>query len=106
MLQNMKQWCTFNQTTILYFYKKKEDCPDCDAQSFVLTDLNKEIDQEIAIFSFDSDLELPSVSVLESFYDIGPYPCLVVENMTYCGLHDKDDLIDIICKHDDISLCP
>ena len=41
MLQNMKQWCEFNQTTILYFYKKKEDCPNCDAQSFVLTNLNK-----------------------------------------------------------------
>jgi len=106
MLQNMKQWCRFNQTTILYFFQKKEDCPDCDAQSFVLTDLNKEIDDEIAIFSFDSDLELPSVRTLELFYNITSYPCLVVENSTNCGLHNKNDLIDLICEHKDISLCP
>ncbi len=105
MLENMKQWCTFNQTTILYFYKKKEDCAECDAQSFVLTDLNKDIDQEIAIFSFDSNLKLPSVDTLELFYGIDSFPCIVVENKTYCGLHDKDALIDLICEHDDISLC-
>ncbi|MBN4049026.1 hypothetical protein JYT91_00245 [archaeon AH-315-M20] len=105
MLQNMKQWCEFNQTTILYFYKKKEDCPDCDAQAFVLTDLNKEVDPEVAIFSFDSDLQLPSINTLELFYNITSYPCMVVENYTYCGLHNKNDLIDIICDRKNISLC-
>ncbi|MCH8004410.1 MAG: hypothetical protein IH934_07325 [Nanoarchaeota archaeon] len=106
MLQNMKQWCQFNQTTILYFYQKKEDCPDCDAQSFVLTDLNKEIDPEIAIFSFDSNLELPSIQTLELFYDVASYPCIVVENSTYCGLHNKNDLISILCDHNkNISIC-
>lgn len=105
MLQNMKQWCEFNQTTILYFYKKKEDCADCDAQAFVLTDLNKQIDPEVAIFSFDSDLDLPSVNTLETFYNISNYPCIVIEGNTYCGLHNKNDLIDTICEHKNISLC-
>ncbi|MBI2523058.1 hypothetical protein HYW19_01590 [Candidatus Woesearchaeota archaeon] len=105
LLQNMKQWCTFNQTTILYFYKKKEECPWCDAQAFVLTDLNKEIDSEIAIFSFDSDLGLPSIRTLELFYKIDSYPCTVIEDSTYCGLHDKNEMIDLLCKHEDISLC-
>lgn len=106
MLKNMKQWCTFNQTTILYFYKKKEDCPDCDAQAFVLTDLNKEIDPEIAIFSFDSDLGLPSIETLERFYKIDSYPCVVVENSTYCGIHNKDKMVELLCDHNNISICP
>jgi hypothetical protein len=106
LLQNMKQWCTFNQTTILYFYKKKEECPGCDTQAFVLTDLNKEIDPEIAIFSFDSDLELPSINTLERFYNIDSYPCIVIENSTYCGLHNKNKMINLLCDHGDISLCP
>ena len=105
MLKEMKDWCEFNQTVILYFYRKKEFCGDCDAQSFVLTDLNKEIGDEIAIFSFDSDLELPSVSTLELFYNITSYPCMVVEDDTYCGLYDKNSLVDVICKYRDISLC-
>ena len=105
MLQNMKQWCTFNQTTILYFYKKKEYCPDCDGQAFVLTDLNKEIDSEIAIFSFDSDLELASVHTLELFYNITSYPCIVIEGATYCGLHNKNRLVDLLCDYKELSLC-
>jgi len=105
MLQNMKQWCEFNQTIILYFYRKKEECPDCDAQSFVLTDLNKEIDQELAIFSFDSNLDLPSVNTLELFFNITSYPCIVVEGNTKCGLYGKKDLIDVICDSKNISLC-
>jgi hypothetical protein len=47
MLRNMKKQCDFNQTVILYFYEKESECPDCDAQSFVLTNINKEIDEEI-----------------------------------------------------------
>lgn len=105
MLREMKDWCEFNQTIILFFYRKKEDCPDCDAQSFVLTNLNKEIDDEIAIFSFDSDLQLSSVKTLELFYNITSYPCLVVEDSIYCGLHNKNSLVDLLCEHKDISLC-
>jgi len=105
MLQNMKQWCQFNQTTLLYFYRKKEECDNCDAQSFVLTDLNKEIDPELAIFSFDSNLGLPSVNTLELFFNITSYPCIVVEGNTHCGLYDKDELIDVICEYKNISLC-
>ena len=105
MLKEMKDWCEFNQTIILYFYKKKEFCPDCDGQAFVLTDLNKEINDEIAIFSFDSDLELPCVSTLELFYNITSYPCLVIEDNTYCELFDKDQLIDLLCGYRDLSLC-
>jgi len=105
MLQNLKQWCEFNQTTMLYFYRKKEECADCDAQSFVLTDLNKEIDSELAIFSFDSNLNLPSVNTLELFFNITSYPCVVVEGNTHCGLYDKNELIDVICKYKNISLC-
>ena len=105
MLQNLKQWCEFNQTIILFFYKKKEDCSDCDAQSFVLTDLNKEIDSEIAIFSFDSNLELPSIRTLELFYNITSYPCLIIGENTYCELHNKDNLIGMLCDYKEISLC-
>ena len=105
MLENMKHVCDFNQTIILYFYKKKEDCKDCDAQAFVLTDLNKEIDEEIAIFSFDLNLELPSLKTLQVFYNITSYPCIVVENSTYCGLLDKNQIEDILCDYREHSIC-
>jgi len=105
MVQSMKEVCNINQSVILYFYKKKEECPDCDAQAFVLTDLNKEIDDEIAIFSFDSNLELPSISALQLFYNISSFPCIVIEDETYCGLHDKNNVVDILCKYREHSIC-
>ncbi len=105
MLENMKEACNINQSVLLYFYRKKEECADCDAQAFVLTDLNKEIDDEIAIFSFDTDLELPSINALAIFYNITSYPCTVVEDHTYCGLHNKNDIEDILCSYRDHSIC-
>ncbi|MAE43331.1 hypothetical protein CMO93_06150 [Candidatus Woesearchaeota archaeon] len=105
MLKEMKDWCEFNRTVILFFYKKKEDCPDCDAQSFVLTDINKEIGPEIALFSFDSDLDLPSIKTLGLFYKITSYPCIVIEDETHCGLYDKGQLTDLLCDYKDLSLC-
>ena len=50
LLEQMKKSCEVNQTTLLFFYQKKENCPDCDAQSFVLTDIRHEFDEELAIF--------------------------------------------------------
>ncbi|MBI2651364.1 hypothetical protein HYX01_02755 [Candidatus Woesearchaeota archaeon] len=105
MLKELKDWCSFNQTIILYFYKKKEECSNCDAQSFVLTDLNKEIDSEIAIFSFDTNLELPSINTLVLFYNVTSYPCTVIENKTYCELLDKDSLIEALCGYKNHSIC-
>jgi len=105
MLKKMKEQCSINQTVISYFYKKKEDCRDCDAQAFVLSDLNKEIDSEMAMFSFDSDLGLASISTLSLFYNISSFPCIVVEDDAYCGLKNKNQIVDIICSYRNHSIC-
>ena len=105
MFRKMKDACNVNQTVISFFYKKKEFCKDCDAQSFVLTDINKEIGDEIAIFSFDADLGLLSIKSLEAFFNVTSFPCMVIESGTYCGLKDKNEVIDIICKYRHHSIC-
>ena len=105
MFKEMKGLCEVNQTIILFFYRKKEECPDCDAQSFVLTDLKKEMDDEIALFSFDVDLSLSSIKVLTKFYNLTFYPCTVIEDTPYCGLYDKDGIVKLLCEHKDLSVC-
>ncbi len=107
MLKSMKKKCNnVNQTIILYFFKKKAECPDCDAQSFVLTDINKEIDPELSIFSFDANLDISSVQMLVNYYKVDDYPCIVVEDTKYCGLKDKEETIKSICENSPVSLCP
>jgi hypothetical protein len=100
LLKDAKKSCDFKTTTILFFYKKAEECKDCDAMSFVLTDLKKDVNGEVGIFSFDGNLDLSSIDILTDNYNITSYPCIVIEDYTYCGLHNKDELIKLICKEE------
>jgi hypothetical protein len=109
-LQSMNEKCNINQTIISYFYKKKEECPDCDAQSFVLQDIKRDLEtqnmeNELAIFSFDTDLDLVTIDLLTKFYNVTSYPCIVIENISYCGLYDKNTLTSILCEHTNLSIC-
>ncbi len=93
LVKRMKEWCDMNQTTVLFFYQKKEECSDCDAQSFVLTDIKKDLGDHISIFSFDSDLDLAPVQILATYYNLSNYPCTVIEDIPYCGLFDKNQIL-------------
>ena len=105
LLKEMKQRCKVNQTTILFFYKKAESCPTCDSQSFVLTDINNALSDEVSIFSFDTDLGLPSIEILLSYYNVTEYPCMVIEGQTYCGLFNKNQLLKVLCKKQNLTVC-
>lgn len=102
----MKKTC--NKTvpvTVLYFYGDTKDCSDCDSQSFVLTDINKDINEEISIFSLDVDLDVMGTEVLKKYYNVSSLPCMVIEEETYCGLKNRREVISILCSKANISLC-
>lgn len=110
MLKKMNKICTINQTVISYFYRKKELCQRCDDQSFVLSDIRRDLEKngkthELAIFSFDVDMELPTINLLIRFYNVSEYPCMVIDEDTMCGLFKKQQLLDIICSKHEISVC-
>lgn len=108
MLLRLKAMCDVNQSLVTFLYKKKEECPDCDSQSFVLSDIRNDLEDEsrsneLALFSFDVDLDLPSIALLVKYYNITEYPCVIVEDTPFCGLHNKDEMKKLIC--DNASLC-
>lgn len=110
MLKKMKDMCKINQTIVSFFYKKKENCPDCDAQSFVLSDVKRDLekikkDNELAIFSFDADMDLPAINLLLKVNNISSYPSIVVGNQTYSGLYDKKRLVKVLCKESKLAIC-
>ena len=110
MLKRMKDMCRLNQTIISYFYKRKEACPDCDAQSFVLADIKRDLEKmnredEIAIFSFDADLDIASINLLTRVYNITSYPSIVLGNITYSGLHNKKETINLFCREKKMAIC-
>ncbi|MFC2163067.1 hypothetical protein ACFLRF_05240 [Candidatus Altiarchaeota archaeon] len=105
LLKQMKTDCKINQTEILYFYRKSEDCPDCDAQAYVLDYFNRLINQEVAIFSFDADMQMASVQTLIDIHNITSYPCVVVEGQSYCGMRDRVEMEKIFCSKASLSIC-
>jgi len=106
LLRQIGENCNMDQTVILYFYKNGIDCKQCDEQSFVLTHINERIDPEVAIFSFDTDLDIPSVDVLQQYYGVDDYPCIVVEEKTYCGLQGRTEVEKYLCEESPhLSIC-
>jgi len=108
MMKDMNQKCNNDRLIISYFYAKKELCSKCDAQSFVLSDLKNEVmkiksQDQLAIFSFDSDMHIPGIDLLLNYYNITEYPAFVVNNEVYQGLHSKDMLLSILCKETDLN---
>ncbi len=104
LLKDTKKRCGLESPTILFFYKKAEECGHCDAMSFVLTDIRLDA-KDISLFSFDSDLGISSVATLEKYYNITSYPCVVIEEHTYCGLYNKNELINTVCEEKNFSQC-
>ncbi|MBT3721198.1 hypothetical protein HN789_03630 [archaeon] len=104
--EKMKRSCnTSLPVTIIYFYGNSKECSDCDAQSFVLTDINKDIDEEISIFSLDVDLDVMAIAVLKEYHNVTNLPCTVIEGKTYCGIKDRKEILNLICTKTNLSVC-
>lgn len=97
LLSKIQKHCLYNQQIILFFYRAAKECPKCDDQSFVLTDIKEDLENEIAIFSFDTDLNITSVQLLSTFYNISTYPCIVIGDKSYCGIQDKAFITKTLC---------
>jgi len=106
LLTQIKQKCNYSQSIISFFYSNAQDCPKCDDQSFVLADINRDIDKEVSIFSFDTELNLSSVDLLKDYYKLDQLPCLIIDEHKYCGIRSKDFVIQKICEYNNLTVCP
>lgn len=105
---DIKKSCNFDVVTILYFYSNKEDCPDCDEQSFVLSYLKELFGDKLLIFSFNAEVnEEPLVSVLETAFNITAHPGLVIDENSFTTFIDKNTLLEEVCSHfkEPIDIC-
>ncbi|MBN2458819.1 hypothetical protein JXB28_00915 [Candidatus Woesearchaeota archaeon] len=93
-LTKAKNECNLTQNIISFFYRKSELCKKCDDQSFVLTDVKRMLEDQVSIFSFDSDLNITSVQLLERYYEIDQYPCIVINEEKFCGIQDRNFILD------------
>jgi hypothetical protein len=109
IMNDMNKKCQLNKNIISYFYHKKEICPKCDAQSFVLSDLKNDLkkikgEDILAIFSFDSEMNIPGIDLLLKVHNITEFPAIVIDDEVFVGLHSKDMLMSILCKENNLEL--
>ncbi|MFT4308859.1 MAG: hypothetical protein ACMXYL_00015 [Candidatus Woesearchaeota archaeon] len=98
LLTKLKQECGYDQVIISFFFQYETECPRCDDQSFILSDINRELGEEVSIFSFDTGLGIKGIELLADYYDIDELPCIVIEETTYCGLRSKRFIMERICE--------
>jgi hypothetical protein len=60
---------------------------------------NTRMDEEVAIFSYDLELGIPSIDLLARYYDAeSDLPCTVIEGTALCGIRSRQELMDAICE--------
>ncbi len=105
LLKQIKNLCQSKQSIIVFFYRNGADCKKCDDQSFVLTDIKRQMGESVAIFSYDLDLNLTSVKLLAQFYNATEQPCIIINDQTYCGMRDRQFVLDGLCQTSNGSTC-
>ncbi len=106
MINKVKKRCGYNDTVILYFYGNCKAEPNCGEQGFVLNYINEKIDPEVSILSFDGDRNTSVVNTLMKAYNVTSYPCIVIEDSTYCGLMNRGEVERLLCLNSPLlSIC-
>lgn len=96
LMKQVAQKCSLKPVFILYFYSNKGDCPECEAQGYVLTALAEKYPQ-LRIYSFDYNLDVAALQSLIAIYDIEtPLPALRIGEKTYSGLKKVSEIEKIL----------
>jgi len=94
LVKKVAEKCNRKNVFILYFYKN--DCQDCNEQGFVLTHLREKY-PDLRVYSFDAGLNTPALQTLVSMFEIkAPFPVIVINEKTYPGLMDENNIIKIL----------
>jgi len=79
-------------TTILFFYRVKQDCPECRAQGGVLDNLRKKY-PNMRVFAFPNDTDHEFINVFLRRHNVTAVPSLVIDDSTVLqGLTDEGKL--------------
>jgi len=81
-LRSAEKYCGGDKyDTVLFFYKVKQNCPDCNAQGKVL-DALRATHPNLRVFAFPTDTELPFIKLLSARHNITQVPSLAINDNT------------------------
>lgn len=100
LAKKTKELCSYELSSILYFYSSKDPCDECEKQAFVLTYLKKRFKEKLLVFSFDGSYEEePMIALLKHVYSIEKYPTIIIEGIKFDSFKDKNQILKEICKY-------
>jgi glutaredoxin len=93
LMSELRTKCQLKPLSILYFYGKKENCPECERTETVLTYLRGQY-PELRVYSFDTTLTLSALDTLTSIFDIKDteLPALVIDNKKHIGFKSIEEI--------------
>ncbi len=97
--QETKNACDLDFVTILYFYSD-DHCSICPDQGVILTYYKELLQDTLLVFPINVDLEGSDaiIAILKTRYNVTTLPTLVIEDKTYPGVVQKDELEPLICQ--------
>lgn len=97
LMSELRTKCKLKPLSILYFYGKKESCPECEKTETVLTYLRQQY-PELRVYSFDTNLPLSALTTLTTIFDVNQteLPALVIDNKKHIGFKTIDEIKELI----------
>lgn len=96
IMQQLAARCGLKPVFILYFYSNKGDCPQCEAQGEILTQLSETYPQ-LRVYSFDYNLPVGALQTLISLNDVGAQlPALVINRKVHYGFQSTANIQKIL----------
>lgn len=95
----LQRVCDDDVVNILYFYSE-ENCTVCPNQGTVLTYYKQRLDDRLLVFPLNMDLAQDEkfLSILQLTYNVTEYPTLIINDEKYVGVHNRQQLGDLICE--------
>ncbi len=107
LLDNLRYWllakeskdkCDLDIVPILYFYSS--ECPSCPNQGTILSYYKQLFGEKLLVFPINLDFQEqePLVETVMSQFNIVKQPTLVIDNVKYEGVLNKEQLLKLICS--------
>lgn len=90
--KRLSETCGKKTVFLIYLYGNKGNCPTCENQGYVLTEVRKNY-PDLRVYSFDAELDLSAIKTLLSVYKVkDTLPALVIQGTSYYGFKSLEEL--------------
>jgi thiol-disulfide isomerase/thioredoxin len=98
LMKRIAQKCGLKPVFITYYYGNPDECPDCERQGIVLTELAKDR-PDVRVYSFDYNSDVAAVRTLIRLHGAtSALPALSVRDKLYTGLQNLTELTALLPK--------